>query len=217
MDKFNFNILISNLKEKSGNNDLSKNSDIMELAQIVGVKEINDEDALYDGIIKFISNQKKEIEKHIRCFLGEDRYIADSEDNIILLYLLYDKYLYKDKVSRCIKELGDEDSNELLKVGNLLANLFRKYHKDYYSRILIRAESLGKSIEEKINTINELTISYGNRAKRSKNDLTLLILVLLNLVLLGIIIYLKNIISDLDNELITCRLQQLVQEINKLK
>lgn len=172
MDKFSFETLLLNLKTKSGSNDLSKNQDIIELAQIVGVKEINDKNALYDGIIKFISNQKKEIEKHIRCFLGEDRYIADSEDNIILLYLLYDKYkyknsLYKDKVSQCIKELGDEDSNGLLKVGNLLANLFEKYHKDYYSSISIRAESLGKSIEieEETNLINEINISSTEKSK----------------------------------------------------
>jgi outer membrane murein-binding lipoprotein Lpp len=232
MDKFSFETLLLNLKTESGSNDLSKNQDIIELAQIVGVKEINDKDALYDGVIKFISNQKKEIEKHIRCFLGGNRYIADSEDNIILLYLLYKNSLYKDKVSRCIKELGDEDSNELLKVGKLLANLFRRYHKDYYSSILSREKILGNPIEEKINTINEPIISNmveRNKnnlgAERSKNDLReKILLVLLIYALLGFTIYqeiriqqlekdksdLKNKISALEN-----KIQQLEQKINK--
>ncbi|MGC8735052.1 MAG: hypothetical protein ACP5RD_08540, partial [bacterium] len=109
----------------------------------------------------------------------EDRYIADSEDNIILLYLLYKNSLYKDKVSRCIKELGDEDSNELLKVGNLLANLFGKYHKDYYSSILSRAKILGKSIEEEKNLINEINISSTEKSKNKTAGKFLIALVVM--------------------------------------
>jgi len=239
MDKFSFETLLLNLKTKSGSNDLSKNQDIIELAQIVGVKEINDKDALYDGIIKFISNHKKEIETHIRCFLDEDRRIADSENNIIILYILYDRYKnrsYKDKVSKCIEDLGDENSNKLLKVGKLLFNLFRTYYNDYYSIVFNRAESFIKSIDEKINTINEPNISYGNRAERSKNDLTkkilpvLLILVLLSLALLGFVFYkisdLENKISGLEGRIkqleeyksgLKDRIQQLEQQISELK
>ncbi|MGC8825365.1 MAG: hypothetical protein ACP5PZ_12385, partial [Bacteroidales bacterium] len=77
----------------------------MELAQIVGVRDVNNEEDLYNKLITFISKYGETIKNHIRCFLDEDRYIGDSEFNIIILYILYDTYkngLHKGNVSKCI-------------------------------------------------------------------------------------------------------------------
>jgi len=194
----------------------------MQLAQIIGVKDVNNEDELYDKLITFISRYEEIIKKHIRCFLDEDRYIADSEDNVILLYILYDKYkneLHKGRISKCIEYLGDEDSNKLLKVGKLLSSLFRAYYNDYYSIVLRRAESFIKSIDEKNEPIISNMIERNKNnlgAERSKNDLKEKILLVLHVLLiyalLGFTIYQEIRILDLEGEI-----QQLEKQIKELE
>mgnify|MGYP001626398114 CR=1 FL=1 len=205
MNKFIFNALFSNLK-KSGINDLSKNSEIVELADIIGIKNINDEDALYDKIIEFISTNKEKIEKHIRCFVDDNRSIADNNENIILLYILYNKYKneFKGEVSKCINSLKKD--NNLLRVGELLNKLFMMYHKDYYSFLTQRAYDLMKSIDDQ---------SYRDKTQRGKNSSIIRILIALVIFeSLGFAFYYwksHTTIMDLENDV-----QQLAEMNNAL-
>ena len=235
MNKFIFNTLLSNLK-KSGINDLSKNSEIVELADIIGIKNINDEDALYDKIIEFISTNKEKIEKHIRCFVDDNRSIADNNENIILLYILYDKYKteVKGEVSECINKLLKENE-DLFKVGKLLNELFSNYHKDYYSLLTQRAYDFMKSIDDKImidkkkNSIDE-PISHRDKTQRGKNSFIIGILIALVVFeLLAFVFYywkshstivgLENKIQQLEkeNKDLSDKNKQLQQQNKKLQ